>query len=76
MTSAVSFDHLVGAGEKRRRDREPEGLRSLEVDDEFEPGGAARQAGRPAFRLLRSALRKLRLADRHLRGGTAGPPMA
>jgi hypothetical protein len=29
------FDQLVGAGEERRRQREPERIRGLEVDDQF-----------------------------------------
>jgi hypothetical protein len=33
------FDHLVGAGEDQRREGEPERFRSLEVDDQLEPGG-------------------------------------
>src|SRR6266478_3323284 len=32
---AHSFDHLVGAHQKRLRDRQPEGLRRLEVEDQF-----------------------------------------
>src|SRR5262245_57586216 len=35
----ASFDHLVGAGEKRRRHREAKRLGSLEVDQEFKLGG-------------------------------------
>ena len=31
------FDHLVGAGEDQRRDREAERVRGLEIDDEIEP---------------------------------------
>src|SRR5262249_47053375 len=33
---ARSLDHLIGAGEKRQRYRQPQRLRSLHVDDEFE----------------------------------------
>jgi len=30
------FDHLVGAGKQRWRDRKPERFRSLEIDDQVE----------------------------------------
>jgi hypothetical protein len=33
--ASVSFDHLAGEREKRRRNREAELLRGLEIDDEF-----------------------------------------
>src|SRR4051794_41894072 len=32
---AFSFDHFVGEGEKRRRDREAHCIRRLEIDNEF-----------------------------------------
>jgi len=32
------FDNIIGAGEDRLRDGEPECLRSLEIDDQLEPG--------------------------------------
>jgi hypothetical protein len=34
-----SLDHLVGAAEDRLRDREPERLGGLQVDDQLELGG-------------------------------------
>ena len=33
-----SLDDLVGTGKDRRRDRQPERLCGLQVDDKFEPG--------------------------------------
>jgi hypothetical protein len=35
----ASFDHLVGAGEKRRRDLDTERFRGLEIDGKQEFGG-------------------------------------
>src|ERR1700731_1756592 len=35
----LSFDHLVGAGEKIRGDRDAEGARRPQIDDEVELGG-------------------------------------
>jgi hypothetical protein len=37
--TALLFDHLVGAGEQRRRHGEAERLRSLEVDHQFQVSG-------------------------------------
>src|SRR5262247_2938071 len=36
---AHSFDHLVGAADKRQRDREAERSGSLEIDDQLDLGG-------------------------------------
>src|ERR1700691_5097615 len=36
--AGVSFDHLPGEREKRRRNREAELLRGIEIDDEFDSG--------------------------------------
>ena len=36
-TLRSSFDHFVGATQKRRRKHNFHGLRSIEIDDEFEP---------------------------------------
>ena len=45
--STSSLDHLVGAGEQRRRHIKAERSRGLKIDDEFELGGLHdRQVGR------------------------------
>ena len=36
--NSVLFDHLVGAGEQRRRDFEAKRPRCGQIDDEFKPG--------------------------------------
>jgi len=38
MTNEVSFDHLVSAGNERRRHIEAERLGGLQVEGELEPG--------------------------------------
>src|SRR5216684_3878815 len=38
-SASASFDHLVGAHKNRFRDGDPEILRDLEVDDQFESRG-------------------------------------
>src|SRR5262245_54253121 len=38
MLAAPLLDHLIGSGEDRRRDGQPEGFGGLEVDDELELG--------------------------------------
>src|ERR671911_531070 len=46
--AARLFDYLVGAGQERGRDRQPEPLRSLEIDDQLEFGRLLdRQVGGP-----------------------------
>ncbi len=47
---AVSFDHLVGAGEDRLRHGQAERLGGLEIDDQLEFGRLLRPADRPAWR--------------------------
>ena len=46
MVAARSFDHLVGAAEQRGREREPDRLGGLEVDDQLDFRGLLdRQVG-------------------------------
>ena len=50
------FDHLVGAGDQRRRHGEADGSRGLEIDDELELGRLChRQVGAYAGRILKGA---------------------
>jgi hypothetical protein len=48
------FDHLIGAEQERRRDREPEGLGGPEVDDQINFVGwiTGRSAGLAPLRIL------------------------
>src|SRR5262249_25032103 len=58
---AVSFDHLIGAGEQRGWHVEAERLGSLKIDRQIEPGGLlSRQVGRS--RPLKDAINVIRSA--------------
>ena len=70
---AASFDDLVSAGEKGRRDREAEHFRGFEVDDELEFGRLLDgQLGRVGA--LQELVHESRGAPRGLRETRAVPP--
>src|SRR5215208_7794761 len=46
-TPAASFDHLVGAGEKRWRDGEVERFGGFEIDNKLKSAWAAETGGHP-----------------------------